>query len=88
MIYPMTNQHSPRSKIIIVRIPQGIHARVAARIVEAVGQLPVLMTYNNRQVNGHSMLDILSLCVPCGASVEVIAPAGVLAAIEQCLSHS
>jgi phosphotransferase system HPr (HPr) family protein len=82
----MKNPPSLPSKDLVVKVPQGIHARVAARIVSIVGQSAALLQYEGRQANGQSMLDILSLCVPSGATVTVTASGEVISAIEQCLS--
>lgn len=53
--------------------PQGIHARPAARIVEASRRFAaeVVLTVGDATARAKDLLDVLSLAAPGGAEVEV-----------------
>jgi phosphotransferase system HPr (HPr) family protein len=52
---------------------QGLHARAAAAFVRALSGLraDVTVTWQNRTVNGRSMLELMTLGAPCGSVLEV-----------------
>ncbi len=52
---------------------QGLHARAAAVFVRALATLKaeVTVTWQNRVVNGRSMLDLMTLGAPYGSVLEV-----------------
>ncbi len=52
---------------------QGLHARAAAVFVRALATLKaeVAVTWQNRVVNGRSMLDLMTLGAPYGSVIEV-----------------
>ena len=52
---------------------QGLHARAAAVFVRALSGLSaeVSVSWQNRAVNGRSMLDLMTLGAPCGSVLEV-----------------
>jgi phosphocarrier protein HPr len=52
---------------------QGLHARAAAVFVRALSGLSaeVLVSWQNRAVNGRSMLDLMTLGAPCGSVLEI-----------------
>jgi phosphocarrier protein HPr len=52
---------------------QGLHARAAAVFVRALSGLSVevSISWQNRAVNGRSMLDLMTLGAPCGSVLEV-----------------
>ena len=51
----------------------GLHARSAARIVELVGQYKskLFLTKDGREVDGSSILSILTLACPKGTEIQV-----------------
>ncbi len=51
----------------------GIHARVAAKLVETANryQSEVILEKDGVEVNGRSILDILTLFCPCGSRLTV-----------------
>ncbi len=51
----------------------GIHARVAAKLVETANrfQSEVVLERDGVKVNGRSILDILTLYCPCGSQLTV-----------------
>jgi len=52
---------------------QGLHARAAAVFVRALSGLSaeVSVSWQNRAVNGRSMLDLMTLGAPCGSVLEI-----------------
>ena len=52
---------------------QGLHARAAAVFVRALSGLraEVSVSWQDRVVNGRSMLDLMTLGAPCGSVLEV-----------------
>jgi len=52
---------------------QGLHARAAAVFVRALSGLSaeVSVSWQNRAVNGRSLLDLMTLGAPCGSVLEV-----------------
>ncbi|MCX7634328.1 MAG: HPr family phosphocarrier protein [Syntrophales bacterium] len=56
-----------------VRNRLGIHARVAAKIVETVARFraKIVLEYEGQEVNAKSILGILTLACPMGAHVSV-----------------
>lgn len=52
---------------------QGLHARAAATFVRAISglQANVTVSWQNRTVNGRSILDLMTLGAPCGSVLEV-----------------
>src|SRR5438477_852914 len=67
------------------RLPVALHARPAAQLVRAVAPCAaqVRVSYRERAVDARSILSILGLAVPAGASIVVRAEgAGAAAALE------
>ena len=58
---------------LTLRNKQGLHARAAAVFVRALSGLSaeVSVSWQNRAVNGRSMLDLMTLGAPCGSVLEV-----------------
>jgi phosphocarrier protein HPr len=58
---------------LILKNKQGLHARAAAVFVRALSGLKaeVSVSWQNRAVNGRSMLDLMTLGAPCGSVLEV-----------------
>jgi phosphocarrier protein HPr len=52
---------------------QGLHARAAAAFVRAISGLraEVTVSWQNRTVNGRSMLDLMTLGAPHGSVLEI-----------------
>ncbi|ETT74451.1 phosphocarrier protein HPr [Bacillus mycoides] len=53
----------------------GIHARPATRLVNKVGQYgaEIALQYNGKSVNLKSIMGVMSLGVPSGAEVTIVA---------------
>lgn len=60
---------------ITVTDPSGIHARPATVLVNAAGQYTsdLKLEYNGNQVNLKSIMGVMSLAVPTGADVTIMA---------------
>lgn len=60
------------SLTLTVRNPMGLHARPLSRVVEVIekNQAVVSLTYNDQTVDASSILDMLTLCIPCGGLVK------------------
>jgi phosphotransferase system HPr (HPr) family protein len=58
---------------ITLKNTQGLHARAAAVFVRALSglQAEVSVSWQDRVVNGRSMLDLMTLGAPCGSVLEV-----------------
>jgi phosphocarrier protein len=61
------------AKTFEIRNKLGIHARVAAKIVETANRFhaDVVLEKDGYEVNGRSILDILTLYCPKGSSLTV-----------------
>jgi len=61
-------------KRIVVKNPEGLHARPATELVKALSEVSseVYIVYKGMKANAKSILNILSLGVDPGAEVEVI----------------
>ena len=61
------------NRAVVVGAEVGLHARPASLFVQAVTATgsQVSLTYDGRTVNGASILGVLSLGVPHGATVEL-----------------
>lgn len=59
---------------LIVSNKKGLHARPAALLVQLVSkyQSQVTINYDGQQVNGKSIMGILTLGAPCGAKLTFI----------------
>ncbi|WP_082234607.1 phosphocarrier protein HPr [Halobacillus massiliensis] len=62
-------------KIYTIKSQVGIHARPATQLVESVSGFTseVVLVYEDKQVNLKSIMGIMSLGIPHGAKVKVIA---------------
>ncbi|WP_102026143.1 phosphocarrier protein HPr [Salirhabdus sp. Marseille-P4669] len=60
---------------IQITAPEGIHARPATLLVQTAGKYEstISMEYNGKNVNLKSIMGIMSLGIPTGATVEIIA---------------
>jgi phosphocarrier protein HPr len=63
--------HPLRRLEIVVQNPSGLHARPLSKVVSIVEacQKPAYLVYNGSRCCASSILDMLSLCIPCGAQV-------------------
>jgi len=55
--------------------PLGFHARAAARFVAEASRFESQITvfYKDKQMDGKSILGLLLLAAPCGASLQILA---------------
>ena len=67
------SDESPLYAQLILKNKQGLHARAAAVFVRALSGLSVevSVSWQNRAVNGRSMLDLMTLGAPSGSVLEV-----------------
>lgn len=67
------SDESPLHVQLILKNKQGLHARAAAVFVRALSGLSaeVSVSWQNRVINGRSMLDLMTLGAPCGSVLEV-----------------
>lgn len=68
--------------------PQGLHARPAAQFVQAAAICPgtVHVTFHGKEVNGKSILNILSLGVRSGDEITVAYDTEDQGVVDQCES--
>lgn len=61
------------SRRVIVTPPQGLHMRPAQLLVSAMGKYPCEVTIftEGRQINGKSILSVLSACIRQGSEIEL-----------------
>jgi len=64
-----------RRKTVRVVNPLGFHARAAAKFVAAASQFEAQITvlFKDKQMDGKSILGLLLLAAPCGASLQILA---------------
>lgn len=62
-----------RRKTVRVVNPLGFHARAAARFVAEASQFDSRITvfFKDKQMDGKSILGLLLLAAPCGASLQI-----------------
>lgn len=58
---------------VVVKNEGGLHARPSSILVKyAVSNgIDMLISYEGREVSAHSLLDVLSLCVPKGGEINI-----------------
>ena len=68
----MTDDTSVRAQLTL-KNTQGLHARAAAVFIRALTGLraEVSVSWQNRVVNGRSMLDLMTLGAPYGSVLEI-----------------
>ncbi len=68
----MSDEPSTAAQLTLINT-QGLHARAAAAFVRAISGLRVNVTvsWQNRTVNGRSMLDLMTLGAPYGSVLEI-----------------
>jgi phosphocarrier protein HPr len=62
---------------VIIKTPLGLHARPAMKLVQILqqSQSKAKVTFEERTIDAHSIISLLSLAAPCGA-VLIIAIEG------------
>ncbi len=68
----------------------GIHARPAAKLVQEANKISgdVNITYNGRTVNAKSIMGVMSLGIPCGATFEIEVVGDGIEQLEQVLKEN
>lgn len=58
---------------VVVKNEGGLHARPASVFVHyfVINGIDAAVCYDDREVSAHSMLDVLSLCVPQGGEIHM-----------------
>lgn len=74
------------SRHYVITDSQGLHARPAAQFVQAAAICPgtVRVTFHGKEVNGKSILNILSLGVRTGDEITVAYETDDQAVVNQC----
>ena len=64
-----------KRKTVRVVNPLGFHARAAARFVAEASRFEsrITVVFKDKQMDGKSILGLLLLAAPCGASIQVCA---------------
>ena len=64
-----------KKKTIVIKSTAGIHAKLAAKIVHLsqAHDVKVYMQYEDRVIDAASILGLMSLAVPPGTNVDLIA---------------
>ena len=54
---------------VIIKTPLGLHARPAMKLVQILqqSQSKAKVTFEERTIDAHSIISLLSLAAPCGA---------------------
>jgi phosphocarrier protein HPr len=62
-------------KEIVIRSTQGIHASLAAKVVQTASKyaVDIELHYNNKVIDLKSILALMSLAVPHGENVRIVA---------------
>lgn len=62
-----------RRKTVRVVNPLGFHARAAARFVAEASRFAAAITvvFKDKEMDGKSILGLLLLAAPCGASIQI-----------------
>ena len=62
-----------RRKTVRVANPLGFHARAAARFVAEASRFAARITvvFKDKEMDGKSILGLLLLAAPCGASIQI-----------------
>ena len=62
-------------KSIIIKSTVGLHASLAARIVQAANEytVDINLYYNDKVVDVKSILGLMSLAIPSGENVKIVA---------------
>lgn len=62
------------SKQIIIKTPLGLHARPAMEVVQILqkSNSKAKITHEERTIDAHSIISLLSLAAPCGSVITII----------------
>lgn len=62
-------------KQILVKSTVGLHARLAAKVVQAASkyEVDIELHYNDKVIDIKSILGLMSLAIPSGQNVKVVA---------------
>ncbi len=62
-------------KTILVKSTVGLHARLAAKVVQAASkyEVDIELHYNDKVIDIKSILGLMSLAIPSGQNVKVVA---------------
>jgi catabolite repression HPr-like protein len=81
-------------KKVIVQLPTGLHARPAALFVQEAGKFSsdIFIAKEDKQVNGKSIIGIMSLAITTGNEITLIAAGAdekeALQALEKMVAQS
>jgi phosphotransferase system HPr (HPr) family protein len=61
------------SKQVIIKTPLGLHARPAMEVVQILQKSSsrAKITHEERTIDAHSIISLLSLAAPCGAVITI-----------------
>ena len=61
------------SKQVIIKTPLGLHARPAMELVQILqkSNSRARITHEERTIDAHSIISLLSLAAPCGAVITI-----------------
>ncbi len=62
------------SKNITLVNAQGFHMRPAGEFATAMSKFKsdVMIKFNNNEINGKSLMNIIAACIKCGSSIEIV----------------
>lgn len=62
-------------KIITIKSTAGLHAQIAAKMVQTASKydVDIKLVYSNTTVDAKSILGLMSLAVPAGENIKLIA---------------
>lgn len=71
----LTEEKEMIEKEIVIRSTQGLHASLAAKVVQTASKyaVEIELHYNNKIVDLKSILALMSLAVPHGENVRIVA---------------
>lgn len=62
------------SKKVTLINPQGLHMRPAGNFSAAMSKYKseVTIKFNNNDINGKSLMNIMTACIKCGSTIEIV----------------
>jgi phosphocarrier protein len=71
----LTEEKEMIEKEIVIKSTQGLHASLAAKVVQTASKyaVEIELHYNNKVVDLKSILALMSLAVPHGENVRIVA---------------
>lgn len=75
LVLKINNMKAQTEKEIIIKSTNGIHAELASKIVQAASKysVDVILYYKNKTIDLKSILGLMSLAVPYGENVRLVA---------------